>query len=784
LRIPRAITALIARKLNIPDLAVSMFRTAAGMSGLDSSTLPVELLPLNTVQLSRGVLNFTVLQTLVDWVLPFWAEQQYDPASPSFVPRSHLGLSMNITQRNWTAAGHPSCAIEPIVDPRGLLTPFPDGWSVDAWLLTDDTILFPSRASGVRQALRDGLPIVETECDLAGLVLASTVYTSGKHVVARYRVSDPTGRARSGRLGLSIRPFNPEGVASIHTIVIGQRGREVVINGSTTVRSDRVPSAAFLSDRNNGDVALSFGKRSLESIEGRIACSSGLATALLQYDCDIAPGDLWDCTITCPLESGTSSSVPSLEDVVSDWRRILGEGLQCVLPHGRIAELFRASRTALVASVDSTTVRPGPATYHYFWFRDAAYMLLALDRLGHGSLTGSVVRAFPDHQQRSGMFRSQQGEWDSTGQAIWTIWNHALLTHDASVFEPLFEPMLAGVRWIERMLKRDPDEPLFNGLMPRGLSAEHLGLADVYYWDSFWSLAGVEAFERICRILGREEERSLARRLAAGIRESLECSIAAAMTKQRTTVISPGPVRAVDAGIIGSLVAWYPLQLLSSDDARMHATVRLIREKMFLQGMFYQPFVHSGLNAYLSLHVAEGLLYAGDAEGFWEVLEDVARHASSTHTYPEAIHPGTGGGCMGDGHHAWAAAEVVLAVRNAFVFERWKRPSEGHDLILLSGIPRDLFEGSEPFGIAGVSVPEGTIEISVDPGPEGFVITIGFEEGGLVQAGSWSVSLPAGWDQISLDGVPVRVVPGTEKRSVVPVPSRSQRIDVHRSGLT
>lgn len=760
-----------------------MFRTAAGMSGLDATTLPVELFPLNTIQLARGVLNFTVLQTLDGWVLPFWAEQQYDPASPSFTPRSHLGLSMNITQRNWTAAGHPGCAIEPIVDPRGLLTPFPDGWSIDAWVLTGDTILFPSRTPGVRQTLHDGLPIVETMCTLAGLALTNTVYTSGKHAVSRYRVTNVSGEARSGMLGLSIRPFNPEGVAPVRAIEIGQRGREIVIDGSAAVRSDRVPSSTFLSDRISGDVARHFGKPSSGEIEGRIECASGLATALLQYDFDLAPGEIWDCAITCPLESGPSLTVPPLEDAVADWHRIVGEGLQCVLPPGQIADLFRASRTALAASVDETSVRPGPATYHYFWFRDAAYMLLALDRLGHADLTARVIRAFPDHQQRSGMFRSQQGEWDSTGQAIWTVWHHALLTHDVSVLGLLFEPMKAGVRWIENKLVKDPDEPLFNGLMPRGLSAEHLGLADVYYWDSFWSLAGVEAFERVCGMLGHEEERAHAQRLAARIRKGLECSIAAAMAKQQTPVIPPGPLRTVDAGIIGSTVAWHPLQLLSSDDARMQATIRMIREKMFLQEMFYQPFVHSGLNAYLTLHVAEGLLYAGDADGFWQTLEGVSRHASSTFTYPEAIHAGTGGGCMGDGHHAWAAAEVVLAVRNAFVFEQWKRPSDGHDLILLGGIPRSLFEGTDPFGISRVPIPEGTVEISVDPGPEGCVIMIGFEGGGLLEAGNWTVSLPARWDHITLDGKAVVASSGAANRVVLPIPSRSQRILVRRSDL-
>jgi hypothetical protein len=89
--------------------------------------------------------------------------------------------------------------------------------------------------------------------------------------------------------------------------------------------------------------------------------------------------------------------------------------------------------------------------------------------------------------------------------------------------------------------------------------------------------------------------------------------------------------------------------------------------------------IHSGINTYLTLHVAQAMLRAGD-EGWFEPLQAVAALASPTGQWPEAIHPRTGGGCMGDGQHAWAAAEWVMAVRNAFIREEPDR------LILGSGV--------------------------------------------------------------------------------------------------
>ncbi|HXX62995.1 MAG TPA: hypothetical protein VEO56_04280, partial [Bacteroidota bacterium] len=103
----------VAKALGVPDSALGMFRAANELSGLDRKTLPTELIPLNTLQLARGLLNFTLLQSLDGWVLPYWAVRQYDPGDPAFVPRSHLGLSINVTSRNWSAVGSPDCPVEP-----------------------------------------------------------------------------------------------------------------------------------------------------------------------------------------------------------------------------------------------------------------------------------------------------------------------------------------------------------------------------------------------------------------------------------------------------------------------------------------------------------------------------------------------------------------------------------------------------------------------------------------------------------------------------------------------
>lgn len=92
-------------------------------------------------------------------------------------------------------------------------------------------------------------------------------------------------------------------------------------------------------------------------------------------------------------------------------------------------------------------------------------------------------------------------------------------------------------------------------------------------------------------------------------------------------------------------------------------------------------------------------------------MDAVAELASPTGQWPEAIHPGTGGGCMGDGHHVWASAEWVLMVRNCFVRE------EGDRLILCAGVPERWLEQEAPIRFGPAPTGFGTITVTIQPHP-------------------------------------------------------------------
>ncbi len=719
----------VAAFMHIPPLAVRMFKAANELSGLDRKTIPTELVPLNTLQLARGLLNFTVMQNLDGWILPYWAVHQYDPQSPDFIPRSHLGLSINVTARNWTAVGTPGCSIEPVIDPRGLVTPFRNGWSVDLWLKVNDRVVFPSQELRVDQRLVNDFPLVSTKWETGGMELESLTYVSGDVLVIRATMRNTTPAPLDATLGIALRPFNPEGVALLHEITFDHGSPSFIINGGERLRLPSRPDFVYCSTYGEGDSAQVFLSPLDTSQKKSVSCPAGLASGVASYALHFEARE--EKTLAASVPLGISGgTIKDPVEVVEEWRGLLATGTVIHTPDEHLNSMLTASLSTLLLLVDDDSITPGPWTYHQFWFRDAAVMLRALDAFGFHGQTRPIIRGFPARQTRAGYFRSQQGEWDSNGQALWTVWQHAILSHDPTVAAALLPSLRSGITWIDRVRRTGPEDAgkTWEGLLPAGLSAEHLGLADHYFWDDWWAMAGIQAFVRLADWLGNAAEAGHARILLNDFRHATERAIERVRATKNVNGIPAGPTRGLDCGGIGNCAAWYPLQELPESDIRMKATLEFLEDHYFLDGLFFQHFVHSGKNPYLTLQIAHAWLYAGNRTKFWQNLSDVVRHASPTMNYPEAIHPRTDGGVMGDGHHGWTAAEMVLALRHAFIQERWYPVRSRPDLVLLGGTPSSWYHSGARFSISRAPIPGGMLDLDVHVSGKAVKITLSLRE--------------------------------------------------------
>jgi len=669
---------------------------------------PTELLRSGVVLHARGLMNSLAIQHNLDWIWPYWVERQFDPHDESFIPRSFSLTQINLTHRNWTAVGIPGSTEYPLVDPRGLVTPCYDGWSLDAWIIGGDgRRLIPSRLPAAEQKLEiEGNLCIRTECRLDQFQIISNVRMSGTPESPVCRMQFEGTSPVNGWLVISLRPYNPEGVSFINEISLleGRKGWQVDLK--KFVYLDKPPDQFEFSFYNNGDVY-----SQIPSVEDKqsVKCSVGMASAAALYK--LEAGIPKEIIVEVPLAKDATggAGLAGLQAAQTAWEQEMRGKCSLKVPDRHFQFLYDAAVRTMALHCPKE-VYPGPYTYRRFWFRDAAIILYSMLCVGFRDRVSRALDCFRSRQTVQGYFLSQEGEWDSNGEALWIMAQYCRMTGEAPPTQWKASVERAG-QWICRKLLPKDLKADHAGLLPAGFSAEHLGPNDFYYWDDFWGVAGLRSAAFLCTAY---KNNALAVRFedeAGRLSQSIEHSLAKAAGRLKRPAMPASPYRRMDSGAVGSLAAGYPLHLFEEKDPRTLGTADFLMENCLVNGGFFHDMTHSGINPYLTLHLAQVYLRAGDAR-YFELMKVVADIASPTGQWPEAVHPHTGGGCMGDGQHVWAAAEWVLMIRNCFVRE------EGNRLILCSGIPQKWFEAGTEMFFGPAQTAFGEISITIKPGPK------------------------------------------------------------------
>ena len=686
----------LAARFHVPSDTLDYFFASAhiGRGAETALPFPAELIPLGARLVLRGWRNNKFFPTNRDWVLPYWAERQFDPRDPAFLPRGLNLYTINYTHRDWTMIGNPQRVREAIVDPRGLVTPWFDGWSLDAWLEVDGKLLAPSRLADaeIEQTLRENLPVVVTTFQANNFQVQLEAFAveqdAREFVIEQITVKNATRNPQQVVLYLAIRPFNPEGVALVHDLAHLDATRNapsaLLINHALGVLLPQ-PDTIACSNFADGDVALALPNPNSKT---RVHCDAGLATAIAAYHIELGAGESKMLTALMPMEreeldEDESFRPPSFvfrpssdwrAQTISRWRENLSRGMRIRVPDGKLQAAFDANKAFLLLLHDGDTITPGPFTYHQFWFRDAAYLLNALDKLGYHDEARQVIEKFPRRVQKDGYAYATEGEWDSNGAAIWAMVEHARLCGDTSLLARDYWSLLKMASWINSKRRQKAEDgrqkaraPHY-GLLPPSPSAEHLGPSDYFYWDDFWGLAGLREAARAAEWLGQKSDAGKLRANFEAFRADVDASLVQVAARIGRAAMHASPYRRLDAGMIGSLAALYPLRLFDARDPRIVDTLAALKEIAWLEDAYFNHVGHSAFGTYLSLHVAQCLLFQRNADA-WKTINWVLQHASPTFTWAEGIHPITRRGGMGDGHHGWALGDFLLVVRNALLFE-------------------------------------------------------------------------------------------------------------------
>lgn len=673
---------------------------------------PIELIRDSAVFHARGLINCRAIPQNQDWVWPWWINQQFNPENPTFIPRAFSLTYVNLTHRNWTAVGQPDCPYYPLTDPAGLVTPHLDSWSIDFFLVDKTNHLYaPSRLKHPpKQRIQaDDSLCVETSHDFFGDVMTAhtrMVIENGRPFCqVKIHAEGMTARC----LIVSVRPYNPEGISFVHEIEYDPNEPQWTVNGKDFVRFSPRAGRHYLSEYRHGDVLnLILEGRAAEARS--IECDVGLATAAAVFSLEEEPGDI---ELRIPLDTRKPDvEYTQLRPGRDVWHESLDNTCKLTLPNEKKQFLYDTALRSVLLHTNPEEVYPGPFTYKKFWFRDATFILYSLLCANHFDRVRTILDTYPHKQKLNGYFQSQQGEWDSNGQAIW-IMDQFLQFADEKPNEKWVHAIEKAANWILRKCTDPNSGGSAAGLLPAGFSAEHFGPNDYYYWDDYWAVAGLRSAARIETLCGAGQKAKKYIRAADKLETCIEKSIEKVQETLNVKSIPVSCNRRMDSAAIGSLACRYPAQIYEAGDKRLMATADYLYHHHCFKNGFLLNVSHSGINAYLTLHLAQVFMQAGDAR--FVVLEDeITRLASPTGQWPEAIHPQTEAGCMGDGQHIWAAAEWITFMRNSLLFEDFRRD----ELVLGAGIHPDWTKPGHRVSIGPAASVWGTlsVEFLFEPG--------------------------------------------------------------------
>ena len=276
-----------------------------------------------------GYRNAFFLERCANWVLPYWADRQENPADEAFIPRAQSSLAYNQTNRNWTVAGPAGGArgwsgpvagataggaagattgatTGAIVDPCGLITPFRSGWSLGFWLDIDGRLYTPLQTQTLKQYLGDPVPEIHTVWQAGPMSvrtsvvsfktgtfpwLGCTVTLTGSFGEEQEKEQEKEQgqehRQEQGqeqqhtpdvRLLMAIRPYNPEGFAPLKSVKYTMDG--FWINGQLTLLTTEFPDRVVCTDGTRGDGVRLIDGPKIYAAES----SAGLAHAVAAFN--------------------------------------------------------------------------------------------------------------------------------------------------------------------------------------------------------------------------------------------------------------------------------------------------------------------------------------------------------------------------------------------------------------------------------------------------------------------------------------------------------------------
>ncbi|MBN1269073.1 MAG: coagulation factor 5/8 type domain-containing protein, partial [Kiritimatiellae bacterium] len=636
-------------------------------------------------------------------------------------PEGYFPYWLSGRQGFWTVVGVDGDFKESLFCQDGTIEPY-KCFSISPFIYRDGR-LFTRADAQIDQSLEKGfLPLPAVTWTLEGLTLRVSAFGAGpagaSTTYVRYELGNTETNPVAGKLYLAARPFevNPPwqwgGFTRIHH---AEHTSDWIRVNEYRLVPLTPPTAFGAAAGDAGDIT-----RFLE--QGRLPESvsvhddQGLASAALEYDFELGPGETRAMDLALPLYetsvvAGTFAELAP--EVAGAWHDRLGP-VRFSVPDREYSDTARASLAYLLLNRDGPAIQPGSRGYEAAWMRDGAVSSATLLRLGFTNEVRAFIDWYATHLFEDGRVpaiviigRNEVNpvhEYDSQGQFVYACREYFRFTNDRAFLEQHWPAIVKALWYLARIRKgeaiearrNDPDQRRYYGILPKCVSHEgyYPEPGNHSYWDNFWALRGWKDGRAIALELGRAKAAKWMAGEEAKLRRALAASLRATMEHYKIEYV-PGCAELGDFDPSSSSIALticdepdiVPREAWTNTFERYWGDV----ERRFLPGWrdSFSPY---------ELRIVLALMGLGQKDRALRLLDYLmsCRRPVGWRQWPEAVYePADQGGFIGDMPHTWVASGYLSTLRSLFIEER-----EGDGVIVLAaGVPAAWVESGQEVGI-------------------------------------------------------------------------------------
>ncbi len=637
-----------------------------------------------------------------DELLPWWMTRQSDPASPDVIIGE--GADRNTTHRSWTLVGTVGDADHAAVDPRGLVSPRVDSFSVDWWVGADDRWHLPSRSAGVRQRLVDDSPIVETTMRVPGgevvhrtwAVAAGDGVPAGGGVVIELRNASTVPVA----VAFAIRPFGPVGRTSVGSIDLD--GTVVTVDGHPAVHLAKEPSRVAVGSAALGDalMVVESGAAGSQWPAGGVRCGEGRASAALLFPLPHT-ASIRLLIPTAPPQPRRSrlgfrhrvpdaapvrpTAAPDVDRVVAGWEVQTRRSPRMELLELRADEAVRsARRAALLHAAGDDAMSWSDGLLGVF---DACSLIVALDQHALHAEAAKLLMGLVDRIDVDGRFELEHHRMDASAAWLHAVERHVRLADDTA----MARVTVGEIATVAHRLDRDARSLDDRRRARRAAGPEWTTTPEsLRVHDLVWAHSGLLAAAAVLRAADQPEAADEIDRSVLSLSSACASALATA----------PGSTESAIAAVVALVESD---SVFLADRGLLHSLVE-IASGAAVRGAVVARVGEAALGPRVSAAIAAARIRLGDPTAV-EVLRWLLEIGAPTWNWPDAVHPRTGDGAAGDGHSAVSTAAFLQLTRSLTVVE------DAHEVDLLPAVPTDWF--GRPIEVHDLPTAHGLLSFAV-----------------------------------------------------------------------